>query len=347
MLCHLRERKLEMIIKDTLLRDLGRIIIWYPFRWGILLLSLSIVIKVGRIMGKIESLYNRKRIVIMGQNIQRALRCTPKEAHHIARLNLELHYIHLLELFKFPQLSTKNIDHFVELRGLEHLDSCLEHKRGVILVHLHFGTMQIPLIALGHKGYCMNQIGQREPDNNNLSFIHRKVALRQRLKIEATIPADIINIGMTSTLRPAFRCLEQNEVLMITGDGRGGANPVGNKYIIVDFLGQKTHFPPGPVTIARKTGAKMLPLFCFRLPDGRQRVEIHPPLPLSFGPNKELDIHTNTQLYADALSKEVTNHPEHWMFWQEFTPGLMICKEICFNKPSPKPHSEFNTGDLH
>jgi len=283
----------------------------------------------------------------MSQNIQRALSCTPKKAHHIARTNLELHYIHLLEFFKFPQFSTKNIDRFVELKGLEYLDSCLQHKRGVILVHLHFGTMQIPLIALGLKGYPMNQIGQREPDNKNLSFIHRKVALRQRLKIEATIPANIINIGMTSTLRPAFRCLEQNEVLMITGDGRGGANPVGNKYIIVDFLGQKTYFPPGPVTIARKTGAKMLPLFCFRLPDGRQCLEIHPPLSLSFGHNKELDIQKNTQLYADALSKEVRNHPEPWMFWQEFTPGLMIYKDILFDKPSPKAPSEFGTCDSH
>lgn len=335
-----------MIIKDTLLRDFGRIIMWYPFRWVILLLPLSIVIKIGRIMGKIESLYSKKRIVIMAQNIQCGLGCNQKEACNIVCKNFELHYIHLLEFFKFPQFPTKNIDRYIEFKGLEHLDSCLKHGKGVILVHLHFGTMQIPLIALGLKGYRMNQIGQREPDNKNLSFIHRKVALRQRLKIEASIPANIINIGMSCTLRSAFRCLEQNEVLMITGDGRGGTDPVGNKYIIVDFLEQKTYFPPGPVTLARKTGAKMLPLFCYRLPDGRHCVEIHPPLPLVFSNDKEVDIQKNTQLYADALSTGVSNYPEHWMFWQEFTPGLMIFKEIKFDKFISQNLSEFNTSDL-
>jgi lauroyl/myristoyl acyltransferase len=206
--------------------------------------------------------------------------------------------------------------------------------------------MQIPLIALGLRGYRMNQIGQREPDNENLSFIHRKVALHKRLKIEASIPANIINIGMSNTLRSAFRCLEQNEILMITGDGRGGTKPVGKKYIIVDFLGQKTYFPPGPATLAWRTGATMLPLFCYRLPDGRHCVEIHPPLPLVFSNDKEVDIQKNTQLYADALSTGVSNYPEHWMFWQEFTPGLMILKEIEFDKFISQNLSEFNTSDL-
>jgi lauroyl/myristoyl acyltransferase len=263
----------------------------------------------------------------MSHNIRESLGVTNEEAVKIARGNLELHYIHLLEFFKFPQFSINNIDRYVEIRGKEYLEAGLREGKGIILVHLHFGTMQIPLIALGLKGYPMNQIGQREPENKKLSFIHRKVALRLRLKIEDTIPANLINIGMTISLRPAFRCLKQNEILMITGDGRGGINPIGDNYILVNFLGRKAYFPPGPIVLARKSGAKMLPLFCFRLSDKRYCVEIHPALSLDFGEDRQEDIRKNTQIYAEVLSKRIRDYPQYWMFWEEFSPGQMVFKE--------------------
>jgi lauroyl/myristoyl acyltransferase len=112
--------------------------------------------------------------------------------------------------------------------------------------------------------------------------------------------------------------------LMIPGDGRGGTNPIGNKYVQITFLGQKTYFPRGPIVLARKTGAMMLPLFCYHLEGGKQCIEIHHPLQLSFSKNVEDDIQRNTQLYADFLSQGVIDHPEHWMFWEEFAPGQMI-----------------------
>jgi lauroyl/myristoyl acyltransferase len=148
--------------------------------------------------------------------------------------------------------------------------------------------------------------------------------LRQRLRIEASVPATFINIGMTKYLRAAYRSLEKNEILMIPGDGRGGTNPIGNKYVQITFLGQKTYFPRGPIVLARKTGAMMLPLFCYHLEGGKQCIEIHHPLQLSFSKNVEDDIQRNTQLYADFLSQGVIDHPEHWMFWEEFAPGQMI-----------------------
>lgn len=309
------------------MRDLGRLIIWYPFRWIVVLFPMPMVIGIGRMMGKIESLYSKKRMTIIAQNIHRTLGIELKDAYDIVRRNLELHYIHLLEYFKFPYFSRNNIDRYIEYCGLEYLNDGLRQGKGIILIHLHFGTMQMPLIALGVKGYRMNQIGQKEPENNRLSWVHRKVALRQRLKIEESMPVNFINIGITNFLRPAFRCLEKNEILLIPGDGRGGTKPVGENYILINFLNHKIYFPRGPVILARKTRAKMLPLFCFRLPDGRQRVEIRPPLPLCFSQDKEADVLNNTQIYADALSEEVRKHPDHWMFWQEFAPGLMIYKE--------------------
>ncbi len=314
-----------MIIKDSLHRDLGRIFVWYPFRWLIQFLPLPVVAKIGCLMGRLEGLFVKKKLKIMAQNLRRVLDHDEERALNTAGKNLERHYVHLLEFFKFPFFSKNNIDRYIEYQGTEYLDSCLKKGKGVILIHLHFGTMQIPLIALGLKGYSMYQLGQREPENKNLSWVHRKIALHNRLKIESSIPAKIINVGMTNSLRPLFRCLEDNNVLMITGDGRGGTDPVGKKDVLVNFLGQKTYFPRGPAMLARKTGAMMLPLFCFQVQNGCHRVEIQPSIPLNFSDDKEKDILYNTQLYADILAKEVRSHPDHWMFWQEFSPDKMIC----------------------
>ncbi len=316
-----------MVIKDSILRDLGRLFIWYPFRWIVQLLPLSVVFKTGQMMGWLESLYSKNRLAVMALNICRSLKKEKIEALNIARKNLELHYVHLLEFFKFPAFNKANIDRCIEFRGIDHLDASLKKGKGVILIHLHFGTMQFPLIALGYKDYPMNQLGQREPENKSLSWVHRKVALRNRLKIESSIPANFINIGMTGSLRPAFRCLQENKILLIPGDGRGGLNPMGKKDVLIDFLGQKTSFPRGPVTLARKTGAKMLPLFCYHTQDGRHCVDIRPPISMEFSNDRDKDLTHNTQLYANALAKGVMEHPAYWMFWQEFSPGLMICEK--------------------
>ena len=79
----------------------------------------------------------------------------------------------------------------------------------------------------------------------------------------------------------------------------------------------------------------MLPLFCYHIENRRQCVEIQSPLKLGYSNDIQQDIQKNTQLYADALSKGVRDHPEHWMFWQEFAPGQMIHKESKPGKSIP------------
>jgi len=141
----------------------------------------------------------------------------------------------------------------------EHLNQVLLNGKGCILVHGHFGPAQLPLFALGLKGYNINQLGL--PSDEGLSLVGKKVAFKIRQVYEGMIPARIVSAE--SFLRPLFKHLETNGILMMTGDGTGGDKFVG-KFLPVKFFNQEVLFPTGYAALSLKTGAPILPLFTIR-----------------------------------------------------------------------------------
>ena len=102
----------------------------------------------------------------------------------------ENHYVDRLQIFLFPRFNNDNIDQYHTFEGLENLDHALIKKQGCILIHAHIGPTQLPLCALGVKGYPVMQIGL--PSDEGLTWIGRHVAFKLRQKYEAQIKASII-----------------------------------------------------------------------------------------------------------------------------------------------------------
>ena len=316
----------EMIIRDSILRDMAKLVAWYPLRWCVTISPWRLAYFFGKAVGLADSFILRERPNRIAKNLMASQgSCiTETKARQIARQNIQRHYIEHMEFYKFAVLTSANLSRHIKFEGIHNLEEALKTGRGAILVHMHYGCKQFPLVALGLMGYDVSQIGYRDEYAKDYSWVHKNVHLRIRLRLENQFKTRHIHIG--TSLRPAYETLKHNGILMITGDGIGGIRGAGENYISLPFLGRTMLFPPGPARMARTTGAALLPLVCVQQSDFTHKAIIETPIRCLRTDNRNADIRQNTAEYARVFEVYIKRHPEHWMFWEEFQEGCLIPK---------------------
>lgn len=313
-----------MTVKESIFHDILRLFVWYPLRWLIIVIPVKWGIAILRTMGDVYYLFSKDKKTMILNNLSR-LKVNIGMGHEgdnkILKEYFRNHYIDRLLIFIFPKFSREEIDKFVEIEGLENLDNALKPGKGVILVHGHFGPVHLPLVALARLGYRMKQIGL--PSDEGLSWIGKNVAFRLRMKYESKMPAEIIKAD--SFLRGAFKWLNDNGVIMITGDGSGTDKRIG-RHEVFRFFQQPTMFPLGPAILAERTGAALLPLFIVPGDNGKPyRIVIEKPLSLeqdNGGKSKEI-----TGGFVKRLEYYISRYPGYMHFLDRFCPDGLIVKE--------------------
>lgn len=301
-----------MVVRESVARDVLRLLVWYPVRWLLLALPVGLGILVLRTMGDIHCALSKGRKGQLLSNLKRA-QVSPGEATTAVREYMRLHYIDRLLIFIFPKLGRDEVDRYIEITGLEHIDKAIEDGRGVVLVHGHFGPVHLPLVALARLGYRMKQIGL--PSDEGLSWIGRNVAFRLRMKYEGMMPAKIIRAD--GFLRDAFKWLSSNGLIMITGDGSGTEKRLG-KHALYRFLGQPVQFPLGPALLSAKAGAALIPMFITPGKDKLYRIVIESPIAIAD------DAEAATGDFVRRLEARVRACPGYMHFLDRFCPGMLI-----------------------
>ena len=309
-----------MRTSESIGRDCLRLLIWYPFRWIIVALPLQWGLKLLPVLGDIHLFLTKKKQHILTENLQQIQYPNAGRPHNhgkIIRQYFRTHYLDQLLPLLLPKLTKNNLRDIVQFRGQANLDTALEKNRGVILVHGHFGPVHLPLTALSLAGYPMKQIGN--PSAQGLSWIGRHVAFRLRMRYEGRIPAEIIKAD--GFLRPVFAALQQNNIVMTTGDGSGTEQRIG-KHHLFTFLGQPVMLPLGPAILARKTGAALLPLFILPHDKPPFQIIIGKEIVSTYGGDRGI-IHC-TEQFIRQLEHHITICPGYMHFLDRFRKGMLI-----------------------
>lgn len=268
------------------------------------------------LMGDIHFFSARRRCRFLSENLARIYHRSSDTAF-IIREYFRNHYIDRLFIFIFPSFQLKDVKRFIEFQGIEHLKAALLNGKGAVLVHGHFGPVHLPLVALSRMGFALKQVGN--PSDEGLSMIGRKVAFRLRLKYEKKIPAEIVKAN--GFLRPVFRWLSRNGIVMITGDGAGTEHFIGQS-LICKMWGQKMYFPIGPAKLSATTGARLLPMFILPGKHKRYRIIIEPPLKTQRTGNEA--IMELTEAFVHRLEYYISLYPGYMHFLDRFRPGKLI-----------------------
>ncbi len=306
-----------MQTRESIGRDLLRLVVWYPVRWFILIMPARNGIALLKWMGDLHYyVVGRSKSAVLAENLKRIGGKTGGIGR-VIRTYFQNHYLDQLFPLIFPKFTADNINQYVTIQGLFNLDNALKKGKGVVLVHGHLGPVHLPLVALALKGYPMKQVGN--PTDEGLSWVGRKVAFRLRMKYEKKIPAQIIKTG--SFLRPVFQALNNNQVVMITGDGSGRKERLGKQARFI-YLGQSVQLPLGPSLLAIKTGAPLIPLFIVPGEKTDFSVVIEKEIPASgIGEQGAVE---QTGIFAELLEGYILNNPGYMHFLDRFSPGLLI-----------------------
>jgi len=254
----------------------------------------------GRLLGSLSySLMPRYRRVARA-NLRRAYGDQWSEAQvaAIARRSFQHLGMTLVEALWMPRLTTGALRRLVRLEGREHLDAALAGGHGAILISAHYGNWEIMAPRLVDAGYRISTIARDadDPGVNRILNDLRRGAGQQILP-------------RASATRPALACLRRNEVLALLLDQntlKGG--------VFVPFFGIPAATAAGPATLALRTGAPLVPIFCVRQPDRSHVARILPPiLPESVG-DTAADVLRLTAAITAAIEAQIRAEPEQWLW---------------------------------
>lgn len=209
----------------------------------------------------------------------------------------------------------------VGLRGAEHLHEALKDGRGVILLESsHFSKRTLAKQILHENGFSIHQVhsethlGGFGNDDNPVSWVGRHIIKRFFEGCEKRFVAEIIyllgsdSLTFTRTLQDR---LKRNTVLCSAGDGK-----VGQKLIPLRFLGRTDLFPTGMVSLAKISGAPILPMFCIRDRNGQISLIIERPIHLKTDGERERGLETSVTQYVSLLESYIRRYPEQYRNWQ-------------------------------
>jgi KDO2-lipid IV(A) lauroyltransferase len=305
-----------MIAHRNIIKDIGRVLFWYPLRWCVNLMPFSTICWIGKVMGDADYILSgSKRIKRMARNVSQVFNDNEIGGRRIIKNNLENHCRNILELIKYPQFNQRNIANYLSIENIALLNRELAEGKGVMLFTAHFGAKQLLQVAFGLKGYKINQICYHM-GQNKLTFIQKHVSQRQRRRIEEKIPAKFIPVD--GFLRSAFNCLRKNEILIIAADGVGLPEHMNKGYTPFLFLGKKVLFPSNIISLAKRTGASVLPIFVIR-DRIKHKIVIEPAIEINSKSNEDA-----FEEFVKILEKYIRQYPSLWEFWEEFEEGVLI-----------------------
>lgn len=306
-----------MIIHKNWVKDAGRLVFWYPIRWLVLAMPPSFVYVLGGVFGKIDTIISggRRRMLVL-ENLRAGLGIDRRTAQGLFLRSCQDHARNNLEFLRYPSIvRSGQIAPIAEVEGLDHLRNAMSGGRGVILATAHFGAKQLLQVVLPMLGFQVTQLNYHAPPDK-LTFVQRQVSQRLRMRIESCLSARFLSVR--GSLRKAFECLKNGEILILAADGSGVAEHMDRNYHPVSFLGTHVLLPTNFAVLAEKTSATVVPVFVVR-EGGRHRVVFEQPL--SSSPDCPADL---ARAFGRILEKHIRARPELWEFWEEFRPGHLI-----------------------
>lgn len=208
----------------------------------------------------------------------------------LAKAGLELMF-----LMDKPDLLKKR----VQIIGKENLDAALSNGKGVILVSAHFGNFPLMLSRIALEGYKTSGIMRPMRDSRVEKIFLRK---RKNLGIK-TIYSQPRRVCVEETIRS----LRNNGLVFIPIDQNFGTGGV-----FVDFFGKKAATATGPVVLALRTKAAIIPCFIVRQKDDTHKIIFEKPLNLEEGKTSEETILVNIQKLTDIIESYIRKYPAEW-----------------------------------
>jgi KDO2-lipid IV(A) lauroyltransferase len=201
------------------------------------------------------------------------------------------------ELFRLSRMTADDVKARAKFVNREHLDRALAEGRGAVLFSAHLGNtewaMQLPL---AHGMPLSGTVYHTKPER----LFRYTTGLRTRFGLKL-IPSDHAVIGL-------FRALKRGEMICLPVDRN-----LSDSARELPFFGRPALLPTGPVQVALRTGAPLVPVFVERLPDDRLHVHVEPQIEIPQTGDVEADVLAAMTKAVALMERYIARHPEQWL----------------------------------
>lgn len=187
--------------------------------------------------------------------------------------------------------------------GLDAIHEALSHKKGIVLLTMHFDASILGIALLGQAGLKLNPMAFDVFEDTHIPVLVRRYFRRKYAGLDSYLNGGRVSY-VPRDLAHCFRAVRAGEGVVIFGDAPTGDT---KKAVPINFLGRSLAFAPGFLRLAEKTGAPVAAFVCLRDSEGSYRITFSP----VFWPVNGKHQGNAQRLYA-FLEAFVHRYPGRW-----------------------------------
>ena len=207
---------------------------------------------------------------------------------------------HLVDFFDLPRLTEEKARERLILEGLPNLEKAAAEGKGIIIVSSHLGSWEVAGAAFSLLGHPISAVALDHASRAVTRFFSRR---REKKGIHV--------IPFSDGTKGCLSALEGKRYLALLGDrnyGKGG--------VPATFFDARTIFPAGPIVLALKTGAPILPGFTYPAEGRGIRLVFEKPIQVEKFESVEESLDKNIMKISTVLEKYIGGHVDQWFAFE-------------------------------
>ena len=240
----------------------------------------------------------RRRVVEKNLSIAFGPETDKTDRTRLAKKTYENSGIVLIEVLMLKSISPARLHEFIEIEGLDTLQSAINEGKGVVIAGNHFGNWELISAAISTMGAPINVYAGKQRNelfDDGLNDIRRKFG------------TNIISKSKTATIE-MMKVLKNNRVLGMAGD----LNVPHNK-LFVDFFGRKAAVGRGLGSFTLNKNCPLIFIWCIRV-KGLKHKGYLKRIDYQVTGDKNLDLTTISQAITSELEQRIREYPDQY-FW--------------------------------
>jgi Kdo2-lipid IVA lauroyltransferase/acyltransferase len=218
------------------------------------------------------------------------------EVRKNARYGMRNFCKYIVDMLRYAYPRKGVFERDIDLIGTENIDKALAEGKGVIIVGLHMGNLDLGIRALSHAGYPINAIVQTLESSQVDKFI-QKPRLFSGVKL----------INPACGILHMLSVLKRNEAIALMID-----SPILEKGILVKLGNKHVNLPNGMAAMALRTGAKVIPCGLVRSTNTKFMGIVGKPIQFVPAGNLSEDAAELTQRTIRALEEMARVFSDQW-----------------------------------
>lgn len=194
-----------------------------------------------------------------------------------------------------------------EIHGLAKIVEARDAGTGMIFALPHMGNWEAAAPVAISQGIPVVAVAEVLPNRRITDWF---TEMRAEMGIEV-----VLATGRVEVMRRLEAAIADNKAVALLSD-----RDIKGKGVDVDFFGEKTTLPPGPATLAIRTGAPLFPVGCY-FKEGGYRVVVRDRLRIPEEGSRSEMVASITQALARELESIIREAPEQWHLVQPNWPS--------------------------